>query len=398
MKLALSLFAVCFLFLTTISRAQSCMETHFSAPTQAKIDSLEGFTNEWIRNYRQNARFRGGETEIFTIPVVVHIVWREGDDGNMDENISDAVIREQIEILNKDFRRCNATKDLIPSVFQGLTADVGFEFCLDTITRTITPVKGIGSSAAIFHAALGGEDAWDTNKYFNIWVAARLDNVKGEGIFPMAAKSPEEDGVIMNVLYFGKNKLPNNDGRTLTHEVGHYFNLLHPWGKTPDCSDDDEVDDTPLQKEAHRGCPTFPQLNCDNEPEMTMNFMDYTDDACVALFTQGQKERMLATLHGPRKGLLENSTACLHDTALNLSSYIKVISNPIENGVLRLSINKRCDVKNIRLLNLLGQTMLQYGYADNLEELFVGDLSKGTYIVAVELADDSLIYKKILIL
>ncbi len=397
MKLYRSFFAVCFVFVGMGLQAQRCMETHFSATTQAKIDHLERFTEQWIWDYHKKGKFRC-ETEVYTIPVVVHIVWREGDDGNEDENISDAKIAAQIEILNNDFRQRNDTKNLIPAVFTNLAADVGFEFCLAGITHTITLTKGIGSSEAIFHAGLGGEDAWDTKKYLNIWVAARLDDIKGKASSPATAKSPEEDGVVMNTRYFGMGTVANNSGRTLTHEVGHYFNLLHIWGDTPDCSDDDNVEDTPLQKTLHYGCPSYPQLNCDNEPEMFMNFMDYTDDACVALFTKGQKERMLACLNGPRKGLLENLKACQRDTALNLSDNISIISNPIEDGQLKFKINDHCTVKTVRILNMMGQTMLETNYSYKTQPIDVQNLSAGTYLLSIEMMDKQFFYKKILIL
>ncbi len=397
MKLLFFFLLFYFLFLSSFLQAQSCTETHFSAQTQAKIEQLEHFTEQWIEDYHKKGKFRC-ETEVYTIPVVVHIVWREGEDGNQDENISDANIAEQIAILNNDFRQRNDTENLIPAVFANLAADVGFEFCLAGITRTITPTKGIGSSEAIFHAALGGEDAWDTKKYLNIWVAARLDDIKGKASSPATAKSTEEDGIVMNTRYFGINTVPNNAGRTLTHEVGHYFNLLHIWGDTADCSDDDNVEDTPLQKTLHYGCPSYPQLNCDNEPEMFMNFMDYTNDACVALFTKGQKERMLACLNGMRKGLLENLTACQRDTALNLTDNISIISNPIEDGQLKFKINDYCTVKTVRILNMMGQTMLETNYSYKTQPIDVQNLSAGTYLLSIETTDKQFFYKKILIL
>ena len=265
-----------------------------------------------------------GARSTVTIPVVVHVLYRTSD-----ENISDEQIFSQLEVLNEDFRLLNSNAGTIPTLFAALAADVEINFCLASvdpqgqastgITRQSTTWNNIGQATApdgrprIHYSSLGGQDAWAPEHYLNIWVGAIGGGILGYATPPGTA-IPAEDGVVVDPRYFGRTGLaslnaPHHLGRTATHEIGHYFNLRHIWGEnTNSCFDDDDVSDTPIQRIATLGCPTFPQLSCGN-PSMFMNYMDYTDDACMAMFSSGQKTRMWAALNGSRPSLLE-STAC----------------------------------------------------------------------------------------
>ena len=260
--------------------------------------------------------------QLLTIPVVVHIIWNAPE-----ENLSDVEVISQIEALNRDFRALNDEIQNIPLLFQPFIADVEVEFCLASadpngqatngITRTYTNNDvGIGGTPAIHHTALGGHDAWDPSRYLNIWVAKFAGGVSGTASFP-GQGPPEEDGVEINYRYFGtlSAEPPYNLGRTLTHEVGHYLNLEHPWGpQVTDCCADDFVADTPEACETYLGqCPVHPVISCD-EPDMFMNYMFYTDDACMGMFSLGQKARMLAALNLLRPGLI-NAGSCSTTTA-----------------------------------------------------------------------------------
>lgn len=278
------------------------------------------------------AQHDAGPRTIVTIPVVVHVLYKEEQ-----ENISDEQIFSQFAVLNADFRRLNANAGTVPPPFAPFAADVEFEFCLagrdpsgqpsNGITRRQTDWSNIGDLTApdgrprIHYADLGGTDAWDTEHYLNIWIGRIGGGALGSGSFPGTAP-PEEDGVIIDPRYFGTSGLataPHHLGRTATHEIGHYFNLYHIWGgDSNSCNDDDDVADTPVQRSAYLGCPTFPQMSCGNSA-MFMNYMDYTDDACMSLFTLGQKTRMWTALTVARPGLVENvacnSTAVLAPSA-----------------------------------------------------------------------------------
>lgn len=246
---------------------------------------------------------------VIRIPVVVHVVYKSAA-----ENISDAQIRSQIEALNEDFRRLNADTVFTPASFRALAADVKVEFGLAVrdpddnpasgITRTRTTVSSFGLDEAIKFTSRGGRNAWDPTRYLNIWVGNVPENILGLAQFP-GAGSVQTDGVMIGYRYFGREgaaEAPFNRGRTTTHEIGHWLNLLHIWGDR-NCGDDG-VDDTPSQEKENYTCPSFPFPSCDNSSDMFMNYMDYTDDGCMNLFTKGQRDRIRAAIQLFRPGLL----------------------------------------------------------------------------------------------
>jgi len=256
---------------------------------------------------------RGEETVaregVTRIPVVVHVV-HDTD----AQNIDDAQITSQIDVLNRDYRRLNPDVAQTPAVFQPLTADSRIEFHLatqdpsgtptDGITRTRTVVAAFGTDDAVKSAAGGGHDPWPSDRYLNLWVCQLTGGLLGYAQFPGGAS--ETDGVVITHTGFGTSgtaTAPFDLGRTATHEVGHWLNLFHIWGDDgTGCSGSDFVADTPNCAGPNFGTPTFPHVTCGNGPDgdMFMNYMDYTDDAAMFMFTQGQTARMDATLDGPR--------------------------------------------------------------------------------------------------
>lgn len=280
---------------------------------QFNIDELEQFTEQWIKDNPI-----GTDKALFVrIPVVVHIVYNTSA-----ENLSDARIQSQIDVLNADFRRLNSDASNTPSAFQSVAADVEIEFCLASkdpygastngITRTSTSVTSFDiNNDYIKFSSQGGKDAWPSNKYLNIWVGDISGGILGyatpPGVFPA-----NQDGVVISYQYFGTSAYgavaPYNKGRTATHEVGHWLNLKHIWGDDgTSCSGSDNVSDTPNQAGENYGCPTFPKTDACTPTSpgvMFMNYMDYTDDACMNMFTAGQKTRMQAAVSASRSGLL----------------------------------------------------------------------------------------------
>jgi hypothetical protein len=248
---------------------------------------------------------------VITIPVVVHVVY------NTDEqNISEEQIASQLEVLNKDFRRLNADASNTPDPFKAVAADTEIEFKLaqrtpdgeptNGITRTRTTAADFKVDDAMKASSSGGKAAWNTSQYLNIWVVKfnKDEDVLGYGQFPNTG-SPASDGVVIDYRYLGTTgtaKAPFNQGRTATHEIGHWLNLFHIWGDE-ECGDD-QVADTPTQAAENTGCPTFPKVSCNNEGDMFMNYMDYTNDACMNLFTTGQKNVMQQALTKYRPGIL----------------------------------------------------------------------------------------------
>lgn len=272
-----------------------------------------------------------------SVPVVFHVVYNEPE-----QNISDEQIFSQLDILNADFSRTNADAGNTPSYFESVAANAGIEFCLATIdpdgdpttgiTRTQTSHTAFSSfSDNVKYSNQGGKDAWDSKKYLNIWICRIEGNILGYATYP-GISSANRDGVVL--LYSSVGAAPENEtsgrynlGRTATHEVGHWLGLRHLWGTGSggaSCSSsDDGISDTPIQSEPTFGCPDGIVVSCENGPNgnMWQNYMDYSDDACMNLFTKGQAAYMNAVLSSTRSSLL-SSLACTGELRANFKTLI----------------------------------------------------------------------------
>jgi hypothetical protein len=275
-------------------------------------EEIEQFTRDYLINNPQ------GDRALVTIPVVVHVVYN-----TTAENISDAQIQSQITVLNQDFRRLNADVANTPSAFSNLVGDANIEFCLATTDPNGNPTNGVlrvPTSATSFStnntvksSTSGGSNAWSASRYLNMWVCDISGSILGYAQFPGGSAST--DGVVIDYQYFGTNgtaTAPFNKGRTATHEVGHWLNLFHIWGDDgTGCTGSDQVTDTPNAAGSNVGCPAFPRVTCSNGPngDMFMNYMDYTDDACMYMFSNGQVARMQALFAtgGARASLLTSN-------------------------------------------------------------------------------------------
>lgn len=292
----------------------------------AKTAEIERFTQKWIAAQKEQDK----ESVLITIPVVVHVVHTLS---NPESNISDEKIHSQIDILNEDFRRLNADASNTLPVFEPVAADMEIEFCLAQRTPNGLPTTGINriptekeffvtNDDDVKFAATGGADIWDATRYLNIWICNAITNggtatVLGYGQFPGIIDSPETDGIV--VAYQTVGNIPPSSpgytlGRTATHEVGHWLNLRHVWGNGFGCIVDDLVEDTPFQSGPSGGCPLSANT-CIDSPidyvDMVQNYMDYTDDDCKNLFTQGQKDRARAVLtQGGLRHSITLSNAC----------------------------------------------------------------------------------------
>jgi hypothetical protein len=225
---------------------------------------------------------------IIIVPTVVHVVYRSAS-----ENISDAQIQSQIDVLNADFRRTNSDRVNTPSKWAGIASDVQIEFRLMGVSRTSTTKNGFGTNDSIKFTSQGGRDVHQPSNYLNMWVGNIGGGILGYAQFPGGAAAT--DGVVMDYRYFGTigtAQAPFDLGRTATHEVGHWLNLRHIWGDSSTCGVDDQVSDTPDSDSPNYGCTAA--TSCSNGGDMIQNYMDYTDDSCMNLFTAGQKARMQA--------------------------------------------------------------------------------------------------------
>lgn len=253
-----------------------------------RMDRIETHTREFAKNGRVNAV---GEV---TIPVIVNVIYRTAS-----ENISDAQIRSQIDVLNEDFNATNADVTKTPATFSGLIADMNVNFVLAGINRKSSTKRSWSTNNDMKRASRGGIDPTNPTENLNIWIVNRMtsggNTILGYAQFPGGPAST--DGVVIGYNFFGRTgtlSAPFNKGRTATHEVGHWLNLRHIWGDAT-CGSD-LVSDTPTHNTYNFGCPASGHRStCSGTPvEMTMNYMDYTDDACMYMFSHGQKNRAIA--------------------------------------------------------------------------------------------------------
>ena len=319
----------------------------------------------------------------YTIPVVVHILYN-----NDEQNISDERVYSQIDVLNQDYNALNINLDNIPDDFQGVIADVGFSFCLvqkdlngnsfSGINRVYTEVESFNmSDDAMKKSDEGGVDAWDSENYLNFWVCNLSGNLLGFATMP-GDVSAELDGVVVDYEYFGvdlSSSSPYNLGRTATHEVGHYFNLEHTF--YAGCSDWDSCDDTPSISSPTYGCPEFPQESC-NSIDMTMNYMDYTNDACMHMFTSCQAELMIDALLTYRPNLITDADCSVSIDENIYNNDIFIHPNPVLDKIF-LSIEE----SRIYLYDIYGREILSNYYLDKAF-LDVSSLHSGTYIIIID--------------
>ena len=278
-----------------------------NAKYSANHQSIQQNTASFVAQRQAN---RSSILDVVTIPVVFHVIY-----GSAGENISDARLMEQLQILNDDFRRTNSDAD--NSWPQAADSEV--EFCLAStgpdgqptsgILRVSTNVGSFGTNDAMKFTSQGGSDAWPTASYLNFWVCNLGSSLLGYAQFPGGPAST--DGVVCNYPNVGLSGSGGgiyNLGRTATHEVGHWLNLYHIWGDGG-CSVDDDVADTPESDGANYDC-NLGHVSCGTE-DMVQNYMDYSSDACMNVFTQGQADRMAALLASTgARGSLRNSTGC----------------------------------------------------------------------------------------
>lgn len=277
------------------------------------------------------------EAATYTIPVVVHII-HSGEAIGTGVNISEAQVLSQIQVLNKDFKRLNSDATQTPSDFQSLAGSISIEFVLakrdpeGAATNGIRRVNGGKSSWGVGEeTAFKALSYWPAEDYFNIWVLNLSGSDIGYASFPISnlpglqgvQDNRVTDGVMIDYKVFGSAddgafSLDDryNKGRTVTHEVGHFFGLRHIWGDAFNCATD-YVEDTPPQASETTGCPNHPQASCNNT-KMFQNYMDYTYDRCMNLFTKGQVDRMKIVIeNSPRRKSLLTSTGSFAPDYIN---------------------------------------------------------------------------------
>lgn len=276
-----------------------------------KLSAQPAYQQQLDRDWQTTSLYRKTPTDSVIIPVHVIIVHPPGQAIGQGSNLSYERILSQIAATNKDFRRLNDNRDDTPAEFP--VGDSQISFQLASIDPDGMPTDGVTRYATSddFDQAevdIKNTTRWPRDTYLNVWVAPTLDDL-GFAYLPSVVSLPAAslDGCAVLTSTFGgpgfATFIPYNLGRTLTHEIGHYLGLRHIWDRDG-CGSDDGIADTPRQDTSHFGCPIHPRPSCNNAGDMFMNYMDYTDDACMSAFTIGQIDYMWQILNGSRRSML----------------------------------------------------------------------------------------------
>ncbi|TDX82595.1 zinc-dependent metalloprotease [Epilithonimonas xixisoli] len=376
------------------------MAEFFASNPEAKANK------QALRDFLVNNNYTAnkGTKAVVTIPVVVHVLYKNGA-----QNVSDAQIASQLKVLNDDFRKLNADfNTVVPAAFKPVGADLELAFCLATKKPDGSATSGIERKAVSNSFVFGnsyykssGLPAWNPTKYLNIWVGKfdgfdefgePWEGTLGFAYLPDAA-GLSYDGLCIGYDVFGTTgtaEAPFNKGRTGTHEIGHYFGLNHIWGDEEDScgtsAGSDGCADTPATKQPYYGedNPVFPdnQFTCSSSTNgaMFMNYMDYVYDAQMAMFTNNQKTITQNTMAGPRASLL-NSNACslLAVDDVEKSNSINVFPNPAVNYISIAS--PLVKINEVEIFASDGKLVKKANVQNETDKIDVKNLPSGTYYV-----------------
>lgn len=370
---------------------------------------------------------------VYRIPVVFHVVYYKN--GTVEKgNVGDSVLQEQITILNNAYRKRHADTGNLRALFKPISADAEIEFYLATkdpggaptsgITRTPTAIDGFGdlslvtgmdSLERIKHTSQGGFDGWPANRYLNIWVADMSIDLGGTSFIavlgyatpplnplpPNWGTDPSElmgmkDGVVLQYQCLGGSKNPgvaevapmSTSGRTAVHEVGHYLGLRHIWGDPADTTvactpaGSDGINDTPDQAEQSSGQPSPLQNTChENDPgdlpDLWENYMDYSDDEYVVMFTQGQVNLMRQILGNQRQDLVNQNNTGFSDKDQQRNA-VKVYPQP---ATQRLQLAFEGKVDQVVLTDVLGKMVKTVRGSKTID---VSNLPSGVYFLKLQ--------------
>lgn len=385
-----------------LKRCASTEQDELAISKYPALRDLRARSEEVIQKRIQANRssLRTNADEIITIPVVVHVVHSKADNtvgGQGNANITDAQIQSQIDVLNEDYGNSSGYKGYYTD---SLGVDTGIRFKLVTVLRTLnekeqfSPITDADDLAKI-------SPAWLTNRYLNIWVCRLSDRYLGTSQFPVvtelndltAGLSTAEDealqsltdGVIIDFRYFGRNSPAitssvYNLGRTTTHEVGHWLGLIHIWGDR-NCGTD-HCDDTPTaftkNETTDTSCtPVFSDCRGVRTRNMIENYMDYSPDVCMSVFTNDQKERMHAVLElSPRRAKLVEFSKITGEDLL-----VELYPNPVSETLTANVFTPNFQLYTVEVINQRGQRMISG--ATNMSYLEVSKFPSGLYYYKV---------------
>ncbi|MFH0866545.1 MAG: M43 family zinc metalloprotease [Bacteroidota bacterium] len=423
----LSLFILPFMFVALVGRSQNtpfteegkqikrCATTEYMELLKSEDPTLEAqlaATDEYINNWIAGHPDGSGEKTVITVPVVVHLIYY-----NTNQNLTDARVQEQIDVLNTDYAGLNTHS--MESFATSLKANTELQFCLAQrtpagalttgIERRQTTVSQFSYGSNMKHYSTGGLDQWDPNKYMNIWVCNLGSSLCGFAEFPTYTLS-STFGVVIHYQFFGVTgaSYPYNLGGTTTHEIGHCFNLYHIWGDDGgSCSGTDACSDTPNQASEnygnHSGVLTD-ACTTTSPGIMYMNFMDYSDDIDYANFTPTQKLRIQALFAaGGYLDDLKTSNGCTPGTGINEMNEvtdINIYPNP-SGGLFHLmfELNQADDI-TVTVSDLIGNIIVKEEMQQQSTFNIPIDLSEqsaGVYYVKIQTGSETVTQKLSLI-
>jgi len=398
---------ICFCF-TIYASAQRCGTPEYMQQNRIPLTSVTSNITGTSTGGRDTL-----PNEVIVVPVVIHVLYNTNI-----QNISDKQVLSQLTVLNNDYRRLNADTVNTPAPFKSIAADTRIVFCLakvdpngnytSGIIRKYTSTSLFLSDDAMKFSSSGGDDAWDSKKYLNIWVCNLFGRTLGYAVMP--GGPADKDGVVIQYDVFGTTGIvtsPFDLGRTTTHEVGHWLGLRHLWGDAV-CGDD-SIADTPPQEAYNTGCPSFPHTSScsiNTYGDMSMDYMDFTNDACMNMFTQGQKSEMrgMFALGGFRNSFL-NSSVCdsslasggpIDKDSTSINFAISVYPNPFSNQII-ISCKNPVEVigKTVKLYDVTGKLFAVQILQSQKTTINVNNLPAGMYFLKVEGGNKPQIYKLI---
>lgn len=367
---------------------------------------------EVAKNWSMKRTINSNASSLIKLPVVVHVFYE-----NDAENISEAVIQSQIDVLNEDFRRLNSDTVNTRAEFADIAGRGNFEFFLATTDPSGNPTNGITRTPTTKSSFMnqnfemdlmkspttGGVLGWPNNKYINIWVCDISINEQLQilgyatppnGLANWAGDSPttpQNDGVVIHYEVFGREVVVNMPisvaflGRVATHEMGHYLGLRHIWGDGI-CSEDDGIEDTPLSSSSSQNICDYEKNSCLDTPydfnDMVENYMDYSHPSCQNIFTKGQ----LGLIHG----VLANQRVDLVQTTIDLKSHevsqFRAYPNPT-NDILNVDLEEIDKPSKLELLDISGQVILEIELKQKdtkRMQLSTGHFSHGIYFLKLQ--------------
>lgn len=378
--------------------------------TKEKLTNFNGWIDE--QTYQSKANNKRLVDGVTILPVVVHVI-HNGDAVGSSENISDARVHSQITVLNQDYRKKEGTPGFNTNPV-GVDTKIEFELADKkpdgTATNGINRVN-FGISGFLTYSQIDQmkvQTIWDPTKYINIWVVNFDDNFDdGEGIYGYAQFPSEStlsglnsnegdaitDGVVIDWKAFGSRNIVSgtyytnvDKGRTTTHELGHYLGLLHTFNDNEVCSDNDFCNDTPIQRTSSTLC----DLNKDSCPnlagkDMVQNYMDYTHDMCMNIFTQDQFSRMDVVLnHAIRRKSLRDSLNVDESPFLKEHNLlVKPIYNSSNDVEYLLIEQKNLTQITVQIYNNTGSLIFNQSFQDKKIQIPTQNFNSGVYIVYV---------------